>query len=229
MTAEGPWTIAGTVMTAFVLLFAVVGVAIAIYAEFIAPKRRERKRLEALKHPADAYFVVLAKSHGVVEDGAEQDDNDHYLKEFTLQSFSKTTVHIAIRPRMHFKTTHIMFGCENNQQIKEKPFAIRQENHFTLVGVDKVCIPGEHPDHKITTSRHYQIKDDKTWSVGTDWIRGFTIETGPPGVYQAEFAFIGGEVEGTSALKIRVEDTARIRMSCATCSEPHQIWPKFKR
>jgi hypothetical protein len=207
--SEGPWTIAGTVLAAIILAITLIGLGIQIYAEFFARKKREAVRLNALKHPAYAYFVIHKRAARII-DWAEQDDADHYLKEITLPSNSEATVDIAIHPLMHFRSSAILFGCQDSTNIDGKPYAIRQENHFILEGADKICEPGKHPDHAITTSLYYQVRGEKSWSVGTDSIRGFAIKTRKPGDYKMDYCFVGGEVEGVATLMIHVVDNAPI-------------------
>jgi hypothetical protein len=207
--SEGPWTIAGTVLAAIILAITLLGLGIQIYAEFFAQKKREAKRLNALRHPADAYFVIHKRAARKL-DWAEQDEADHYLKEITLPSNSEVTVDIAIHPLMHFKSSAILFGCQDSANLDGKPYAIRQANNFILAGSDKICEPGKHPDHAITTSLYYQVRGDKSWSVGTDSIRGFTLKTRKPGDYEMDYCFAGGEVEGVAKLIIHIEDDAPI-------------------
>lgn len=158
--SEGPWTIAGTTLAAIILAITAIGLGIQIYAEFFARRKREAKRLDALKHPADAYFVIHKRAAHTI-DWAEQDEADHYLKEITLPSNSEITVDIAIHPLTHFNSSAILFGCQDSTNLDGKPYAIRQENHFILEGADKICEPGKHPDHAITTSLYYQVRGEK--------------------------------------------------------------------
>ena len=158
---------------------------------------------------AEAHFVIHKRSAQKV-DWAEQDDTDHYLKEITLPSNSENTIDIAITPLMHFKSSAVLFGCQSSTNLDAKPYAIRQENHFILEGADKICEPGKHPDHAITTSLYYQVRGERSWSVGTDSIRGFTIKTRIPGDYEMQYCFTGGDVEGVATLTIHVVDDAPI-------------------
>ena len=222
---DGPWTIAGTVLAGVVLVVTLIALGFQIDAQFWAPKRKEKKRLAALKNPADAHFFVINKTARRVS-WAVQDNADHYLKEIVLQSNSETTVDIAISPRVHFKSTGILFGCGSSAKLSEKPYAIRQENHFISKGSDKICKPGEHPNHSIMTTLYYQVKEERSWNVGTDIIRGFTIKTRKSGKYEMEYAFIGGEIEGAAKLTIRVEDDGPFNMVDV---HGETVRPVFKR
>jgi hypothetical protein len=50
--------------------------------------------------------------------------------------------------------------------------------------------------------------------VGTDFAFGFIMETHNPGIYDAQVAFSGDEVEGNLKLKVRVENEPRKSMRC---------------
>lgn len=224
--SEGPWTIYGTIMTGIILLISVGILVAAIDTEFFAPKRRRRKRHAILEEPADVHFFITSTRHRHI-DYAEQDEQEHILRDITLQSHSEHTVELHIKPRTDFTSTSTIFGCEH-PDLANRPAPLEFDNPIVVKGDMKHGIPGKDPGHNILHHKHYQYSRLMHWNPGTHIIWGFKIKTEGPGVFQMALYFCGGEVEGKAELKIRVEDKAPIRMTCVMPGHDlHQIRPIF--
>lgn len=225
--SEGPWTIIGTILAGLIFVISAAGLYVGIDAEFWGPKRRQRARLKLLSEPADVYFfIVSAKDRKI--DYAEQDSENHQVKELTLQSNSTYTIELVIQPRVSFTTTTTIFGCEHDD-VANRPTPIEFHNPFVVEGDLKYGVPGKDPGHNMLQHKHYSYTRTMNWTPGVHIVWGFRLKTAAQGVYPTRLYFCGGEVEGKADLKIRVEDRAPVRMTCASPGhEKHQIRPIFK-
>ncbi len=210
------------------LLVGLAIVSLAMLADFVLPSRRNKRRLEQLKHPADVWFLITSAEFRQI-DFAVQDGQEHLVKELVLQSHSEYVVEILIRPRMHFQSTATIFGCENRSDMTNMPCPIEFRNPMVIKGTGAKGVPNEDIGHDITHYKQYQFRRPSNWTVGTDIVQGYLVKTEGPGVFLTRLYFIGGEVEGMDELTIRVEDTAPIKMTCMIEGHGrHQIRPVFK-
>jgi hypothetical protein len=179
--------------------------AVTLWINFMRPWRRRRK----LRFPVNAFFIIPAVGRECAY--AEQDSEEHYIREIVLPANCEMTVHLVYKPRFAFHTTDVYFGCEDVKSGAKKPRPIEYDNPFIERGRQHV-IPGRENNHFLDIHGYYHIVEEKTWS--DDRAFAFKMEIGASGVYKAIAYFAAEEAKGSAELSIRVEGVPKTSMHC---------------
>jgi len=227
LMVEGPWTIAGTVIGACILV-ATLFLIVTTLIEWVRPGRR----LKALiADPADVQFLIPSRARGC--DHAIQDERNHLVTQLILPPNSDTLVEIRIAPRHTFETHTLQFGTPYTEGDEEgyerKPRALSYLNPFIAVGVDRAGVPGETPGHKINTHGYYQLEMPWYWNPQTIRVIGLKVRTRSKGTYEWQTVLAGADFVAFKKLSIVVTNLP-LRMNCINpAHEAHDILPILNR
>jgi hypothetical protein len=75
-------------------------------------------------------------------------------------------------------------------------------------------VAGVDPTDTISVAGSYHVVTGQHRNTGTHLVIGFRIRTRDAGLYEAKLFFLTDVVEGSSSLRIRVEDVPRTSMRC---------------
>jgi hypothetical protein len=148
-------------------------------------------------------------------DYAVLDDDWHAAKEIVLPPDSEILVELRFVPRVAFIESEFAFGCDTDDNLHTKPFALRYINHFIDRG-QKIASPEDDSNHFTDRHQYYHIRRNVQRSVGQHFALGLIIKTRAEGVYRAEAWLTTEETQGIHRdLIIRVEKPQKTLMRCA--------------
>ncbi len=160
--ASWPWSMIG-------VLFSVTTWPITLLV-IIFLNRRPERRVNKLKKPVDAHFVVPhIQYHACAY--ARQNEHEHLLKTLVLPSDSDLVVDMCMKSHVHFETSQIYLGCYENPLDKPQPYEIC--NRFITTGRKRHVIPGDGNDDYLDKYGYYHFVEKISWSKNMDKVFGF--------------------------------------------------------
>lgn len=202
MALDGPFAILGGIAAAATL-------CLYILIEFLKPTWRRHR----LKRPCDVTFLVPPLREEYC-DYAILDDDWHATKEIVLPPDAETHLEIRFVPHVNFVESEFAFGCDSDNNLATKPFALKYVNHFVDRG-KKTASPEDDANHYTDRSQYYHIKRIQQRSVGQHFALGLIVRTRAVGIYKAEVWLTTEEMQGIHHdLTIRVEKPQKTLMRC---------------
>ena len=148
------------------------------YREWIAPRLRARR----LRNPVDAYCVIPRAGHHVLG-YAEQDWQDHFVKDVTLPSQTSCQLQFCLLPRLSYQESKVLFGFLGDPS--KKPIVQEFRNLYVKKGAGGSGRPGApestHLDTRLLLRRS---SSGRLKSVPFDL--GYLVQTREAGHYSAE-------------------------------------------
>jgi hypothetical protein len=199
---EGLWAITGAIASVAVLV-------LYILIEFIKPAWRRYR----LKRPCDVSFSIPPLRGGQSE-YAILDDEPHATKEITVPPNAEFSVELRHVPRLNFVESEFAFGCDRDENLDKKPFAIGYVNYFIERG-KRTASPEDDDSHYTDRHQYYHIRRVRQRSIGQHFVVGLTLKTRAVGLYKAEVWITTEEKQSIHQdLTIRVEEPQKTLMKC---------------
>jgi len=166
-----------------------------------------------LKNPVRMYFLIPDKRVNI--DYAQQDDQEHLVKELILPSNGEFQVYIWFKPRVNYCEEEHYFGCEGD--LNMKPRAIKYFNPFIIESnIDLKYYRDWHYYYHIRTGKH-RIKDEV-------YVAGFILKTFIEGDYETNaFVHTLSKMGKAKNLKIKVRDKGLMKVLCHSYKEEEKL------
>jgi hypothetical protein len=179
------------------------------YVNFVRPKLRQQE----LKRPVQPYFLVPSLlQHNCTY--AQQDDDEHILKELSLPPHSEFTIDLIIKVNATISYSELCVGFIG--ELDKKPFALKYCNRYIKIGRGREVDPSvEDSDDFVDKHLYYHRRVSRLVTVGTVLSLAFTVKTREVGLYPMHFLFVSGDQLGEgNILFITVEETPSIKLRC---------------
>jgi hypothetical protein len=197
MVEEGPWAIGGAVAAGAML-------ALYVWLEIVRPLWRRHR----LKTPCKAHFTIRNPRRSL--SGRDVSDGDpHLIKRLVVPANSVVDIELGILPRVEFFALEMVFGCTGGKE--NRPYIIEQTTSFKKTAVDD---PRQRANY-LDINQQFHIKIDRPYNIGSHFVTGLKLKTGPAGLYPVVVSFLTNEIEGNFfGLEFLVEDQPRSKMQC---------------
>lgn len=216
--AEFPWAMVAA-------LCAAASLGTLWYVNFFKPRLRERRLLSCVS----AYILVPRKNRPCSY--AMQDDNEHLLKEISLEGNKTHIVDFILRVNFPFSYSEILIGFTGDNPDR-KPQILRWSNRFVRAGRGMEADPSlQNTDDYIDVHGCYHRKVSNKFDRGAILSMAFTIETRDNGLYPLHIIFASHEkigeitdlfvtVEPVSTVHLRCVDQTHSKLGCAKGIRP---------
>jgi hypothetical protein len=186
------------------------------YVNFLKPKLKRR----ALKAATKTYFLVPLRTQHECS-YADQDDQEHILKELSLRPNQETVVDLVAHVQATLSYSEICIGFMGDPN--QEPYFTKYFNRYITSGRGREVDPElEQDDDFIDKHYYYHRKVSKMVSAGTVLSLAFTIKTRDIGLYPLNIQFISDQEVGEEAsLYVTVEKAATITLCCVDPNHKH--------